>query len=164
MILLSTYSSPGRSNFTFAQQLIISQSTVSRILKRFKVTGGTENKHKTSSREHLALTVQEIRQIGIVLEKDPTATARKIRDLVSGKSLLLSFQTMQRYLKRVGRLAFGTKSHHDSRHLQRLTRKKWAEKHKNLDFSSLIFSDETYIELAESSTLCPVRRSKGENV
>ena len=53
----------GRSNFTFAQQLKISQPTISRILKRFKVTGRTENKHKTSSRDNLALTVREMRQI-----------------------------------------------------------------------------------------------------
>ena len=89
-----------------AKQVKIHQSTISRILKRYKTTGDSSKKHKTGSWRKMQLSIREMRRIRIESAKDPTATARKIRQLVGGKCLSLSIRTIQRYLMRVGRLVY----------------------------------------------------------
>ena len=52
----------------------------------------------------MQLSIGEMRRIRIESAKDPTPTTRKNRQLVGGNCLSLSIRTIQRYLKRVGRL------------------------------------------------------------
>ena len=112
----------------------------------------------------MQLKIREIRRIRIESGKDSTATARKIRQLVGGKCLSLSIRTIQRYLMRVGRLLYRPSKSPQLTARQRATRYKRAKAHKNFDFSNVVFSDETYIELASNSNLSFFRESKGEKM
>ena len=59
----------GKTQSKIASLLNINQSTVSRIISRYKKTSSTENNHKTHSKGKLALSIHEMRLLRRASEK-----------------------------------------------------------------------------------------------
>ena len=98
-----------------ANKLKVGQSTVSRIIQRYKAGADISDQRKFRNGKQLQVSIRCLNHIRIASARNPTATAQEIRAIVGGKCLLLSKRTIQRYLKRVGCLPYRPSKSHNSR-------------------------------------------------
>lgn len=147
-----------------ANKLKVGQSTVSRIIQRYKAGADISDQRKFRNGKQLQVSIRCLNHIRIASARNPTATAQEIRAIVGGKCLLLSKRTIQRYLKRVGCLPYRPSKSPQLTGKQRRCRKRWALDHQSFNFADAIFSDETYISLDGNSKYPVVRRKKGEKI
>ena len=150
----------GSSSHKIAHQLSLSQSTVSRLIKRYKQTGDDVPSRKKGSGGRFSLSTREIRIINRESLIHPHLTAANIQVSVGGKCQNLSVRTIRRYLRRSNILAYRPSKSPALTARQR--KRQYA--HKRHDWSKTAFSDETYICLQPN---CPgqyVRRQKGQRI
>ena len=150
----------GDSQREIAQRLSISQSAVSRLIKRSKKTGASIPSRKIASGRRNSLSMREIRRLKMESSAHPEWSAAQIQATVGGNCAKLSLRTMQRYLIKAGCLPYRPVKSPALTRKQMRCRYLWSLQHKDHDWEQTVFSDETYISLDQSATGQFVRRQK----
>jgi DNA-directed RNA polymerase I, II, and III subunit RPABC1 len=120
----------GQLTYTqIAQTFHVSKSTVGNIVNQFKKTGNVINKRKGRRPTNRSLSERTARLVVRQSVMNPAATARQIRDIVSGEAAQTSVRTIQRYLRKGGRIAFRPTAAPALSLKQKQTRIVWARNH-----------------------------------
>ena len=89
-----------------ARQLRLAQSTVNDIIRHYERTGELEPGRFGRPATNRCLTTRDERHLTIASQLDPLATARQLRDRIGGSFANVSVRTVQRSLRRSGRLSY----------------------------------------------------------
>jgi len=158
--LICSYYEEGYSQRKIAQFVKSTQASVFRVLKKYKATGEATSNRKGNCKRPFILNQRQMRQLRRCCLEDPCASARQIQSKLGGIFSNLSVRSVQRYLRRVNCFPFRPLNCPTLTGKQRIVRHKWAKKHKFFDFSNVLFSDETYIQLQPNNVGRFVRREK----
>ena len=108
-ILVIDKTKQGLKQKEIANHLSLSQSVVSRLIKRFKATGTIESFKKGKCGRKYKLRTRQVSIIRRESLKNPQATAREIQTSVGGDAHKLSVRSIQRYLRRTNRFPYRLK-------------------------------------------------------
>jgi len=159
-----TLHSQGLSQRTIARCLLLSQTAVSRVVRRFKKNTACIPARKIGSGGKFVLSKREIRRLKMISTAHPHYTAAQIQSSVGGNCLKCSIRTIQRYLRRVGCFPYRPAKSPALSGTQKKRRHLWALQHETFDWSNVVFSDETYICLETGTPNQYVRRQKGQKI
>jgi transposase len=119
------------SNRAISRQLNVHRTTVDRIIKLWNETGNVQSRrygrpptnHKLSVRTERALVRRSVSY--------PQETARQVRDLQGGEAQHVSVRTVQRVLRKYGRIPMRPVPAPTLNNVRKRQRLKWAKCHEN---------------------------------
>jgi len=147
-----------------SRRLIVPQSTISGILKRFRANKDFDSRRKGRCGRKAALTRKEQAMLRWASVKNPVFSARQLQSSVAGTCSTLSLRCIQKYLKKLGRIAYRPLKCPTWTVKQRRDRQAWCKERLDLtaqDWKKVVFSDETYLHL-DGSKPTYVRKGKYE--
>jgi len=157
----------GMKQKDICSQLNLNKSTVSKLIKKYKLSGSISSNRKGRCGRKLALSMRERRKIRKECIKNPMATARELQLAVGGATSSLTVRSIRNYLRRAGRYTYRLFNCPSLTQKQCRARKDWAKSKAGWtkkDWEAVTFSDETCIELSGSKKETFVRRSVGEKI
>ena len=120
----------GLTQMSIANQLHVNQSIVSRIISRYKQTGGIGVTRKGICGRKRMLSHRTDRLIGRASLSNPKATAADIQKSVRGEAISVSLSTVKRSLRRSGGVSYRPIKSPSWTLSQMRVRLKWAMKHR----------------------------------
>lgn len=133
--------------------LKISQSTVSRLIAKYKNGQSLNTKRPGRCGRKRTLTSRTTRLIVRQAITNPHFTSFQIQRAVGGDALRVSTRTIRRNLRRHDVAAFRPRKSPALNKRQMMVRYRWALAHQNWsaeNWSQVIFTDETYVDLSPS--------------
>ena len=132
-------------------RLLVPRSTVKDIIKKFKATNSIQSTRKGRCGRKSQLTMRDQRSLLRCSAEDPTRTARQLQACVGGNCAKVTTRTVRSYLQRLGQQAVRPRKCPSWTPIQKRARLNWCIERRNWSFnewSEIVFSDESYIELA----------------
>ena len=121
----------GLTQRTIAERVNLSQSSVSRLIRRHVATGSTEANRRGRCGRKLALderTARKLRRESLI---KPRATAKDIQTSVGGRASEVSISTIKRSLVKSGRISYRPVKSPSWTPAQMRTRLRWALDHQD---------------------------------
>lgn len=160
-------SNDGIAQRAISQQLNVAQTTVGGIIRLYRRTGCIEPKRLGNCGRKSIMSAREKRRLRLQCLKNPTNTARELKTLLGGHWLNISDRSTRRYLQHLNFFSFRPSKSPSLNNAQKSRRYRWALAHRNWtveDWSRVIFSDETYIDMPGYNKPSFVRREKGRKI
>jgi transposase len=156
----------GKSVRTIAADLEVPKSTVGRIIQLYKKSGNTYGTRKGKLGRRYSQTENDQRVLVRASKVDPKATAGELRQQLPSPQHHVSLTTVRKALRNHGRKCYRPISSPCLYDSQQKVRQRWAQVHvrwTNDDWRKVIFSDESYFEIAGRKSQY-VRRDVGEKI
>ena len=133
-------------------EIRVSKQGVRQFLKRYNATHTIARKPGSGLPPKLSPSVQRI--IEEAMRNDDETTATQLQCILASREIYVSLATIVRNRRQLGWIYRGSAYCQLIRHTNKVKRHEWAQAHLNDDFSDVIWSDETTVQLENHRCFC----------